>query len=136
MLVRLEGDGEAATLVLNRPERHNSLVPDLLRELLDAVAAVDAGAVVLAAEGRSFSTGGDVRAFAERAAEGDEGLAAYAHEIVGLLNQTVLALLRLDVPVIAAVQASGSIRISAPDLAACSPPSTSSGTAPLSSSTP
>ncbi|MFE3451958.1 enoyl-CoA hydratase/isomerase family protein [Nonomuraea sp. NPDC059194] len=176
MLVKLEDDGEVATIVLNRPERHNSLVPDLLEDFLEAVARVKAAAVVLAAEGRSFSTGGDLRAFADLAAraddprvpvtsdprlavtsdprlastgytlaargdgsliavngdsrravigdslgavtgdpliagdrergrtgEGNEALAGYAHRIVGLLNQAILALLRLDVPVVAAV---------------------------------
>lgn len=96
--------GPVATLTLRRPERHNSLVPELLRDLLavlDHVAADDqARAVVLAAEGPSFSTGGDVREFARR--DGEE-LVRYADEVVGLLNEAVLRLLRLDLPVVAAV---------------------------------
>ncbi|HLU74005.1 MAG TPA: enoyl-CoA hydratase/isomerase family protein [Nonomuraea sp.] len=100
--VVIEDDGSVATLVLNRPERHNSLVPELLTALLEALADVSqARAVVLAAAGRSFSTGGDVRAFAER--DGDE-LRDYADELVGLLHETMLALMRLPAPVVAAVQ--------------------------------
>lgn len=92
-----------AVLTLNRPERHNSLVPELLQALMSALRAVAederARAVVLRANGRSFSTGGDVRAFYER---GDE-VADYAEHIVGLLNWTILSLLRLPQPVVAAV---------------------------------
>ena len=100
-LILTQVDGPVATIVLNRPERHNSLVPELLRDLLTALEKVaDARAVVLAAEGRSFSTGGDVRAFAER----DGGaLRDYANELVGLLGETMLAIMRLPAPVIAAV---------------------------------
>lgn len=92
-----------AILILNRPERHNSLVPSMLEQLLEAIASIKAQtgvqAVVLEANGRSFSTGGDVRAFAEHS----ETLADYANTIVGLLNQVILALLDLPFPVIAAV---------------------------------
>jgi 2-(1,2-epoxy-1,2-dihydrophenyl)acetyl-CoA isomerase len=92
-----------ATLVLNRPERHNSLVPGLLSELLAGFdeARADSGvrAVVLTAEGRSFSTGGDVRGFFSA---GDD-LEDYAVETVGLLNQVILAMLRLPQPIVVAV---------------------------------
>ena len=102
-LVLTDRLGSIAVLTLNWVERHNSLVPVLLEELLAALAdvAADSGvrAVVLQANGRSFSTGGDVAGFA--AHRGD--LAAYASEIVGLLNQAILALVELPVPVVAAV---------------------------------
>jgi 2-(1,2-epoxy-1,2-dihydrophenyl)acetyl-CoA isomerase len=101
-LVLLDIDGDVATLTLNRPERHNSLVPELLHALLEAIGRLRARpelrAVVLQANGRSFSTGGDVRAFYDSA---DRML--YAGEIVGLLNQAVLALIELPAPVVAAV---------------------------------
>ena len=70
------------TITLNRPERHNSLIPELLHQLLDALAVVAANpeisAVVLQANGRSFSTGGDVKAFYEHL----DGLEEYANLIV------------------------------------------------------
>lgn len=101
-LVLHEDDGPVAVLTLNRPERHNSLVPELLEELLAAIEGIrerpGLRAVVLQASGRSFSTGGDVRAFYEQAAR-----AAYAERIVGLLNQCIVALLDLPVPLVAAV---------------------------------
>jgi 2-(1,2-epoxy-1,2-dihydrophenyl)acetyl-CoA isomerase len=101
-LVLLDIDGDVATLTLNRPERHNSLVPELLRALLEALGRLRARpelrAAVLQANGRSFSTGGDVRAFHDSADR-----TAYASEIVGLLNEVVLALIELPVPVVTAV---------------------------------
>ncbi|MDN3518939.1 enoyl-CoA hydratase/isomerase family protein [Aquisalimonas lutea] len=92
-----------AEVTLNRPQRHNALVPELLDALsgaLGRVAEQSPRAVILAAQGRSFSTGGDVGAFhatprAQRA--------AYARRVVGGLNRVILELLRLPVPTIAAV---------------------------------
>ena len=103
-LVQFERVGSTAVLTLNRPERHNSLIPELLEELLgrieDVQAEADVRAVILGASGRSFSTGGDVGGFFEHL----DTIEAYARQIVGLLNQTILSLLTLPVPVIAAVQ--------------------------------
>lgn len=99
-LVLIEQTDSIATLTLNRPERHNSLVPELLNDLLLALYDVaDARVLILRANGRSFSTGGDVGAFYDHRAEAE----AYAREIVGLLNQTIEALLKFPAPTIAAV---------------------------------
>jgi 2-(1,2-epoxy-1,2-dihydrophenyl)acetyl-CoA isomerase len=90
-----------ARLTLNRPERHNSLVPALLDSLnadLERIAADrNIRAVVLQAAGRSFSTGGDVAAF-HTVPRGQRR--AYAEGLVGSLNRAILTLLRLPVPVI------------------------------------
>ncbi len=103
-LVLMERVGSTTVLTLNRPERHNSLIPELLEELLgrieDVRADADIRAVILGASGRSFSTGGDVRGFIEHL----DTIEYYARQIVGLLNQTILSLLTLPVPLIAAVQ--------------------------------
>ncbi len=57
-------------ITLNRPERHNSLVPELLQELYESLQAValepGVGAMVLQANGSSFSTGGDAQGFVEQ----------------------------------------------------------------------
>lgn len=99
-LVLIEQTDSIATLTLNRPERHNSLTPELLNNFLLALYdAADARVVILRANGRSFSTGGDVRAFSDHRAEAE----TYAREIVGLLNQTIVALLKFPAPTIAAV---------------------------------
>ena len=102
--VLFETHNQIAALTLNRPERHNSLVPEFLREILNALEGLgqqaELRALVLQANGRSFSTGGDVRAFFDHR----EHLEAYASEIVGVLNQVVVAMVGLPMPVIAAVQ--------------------------------
>lgn len=104
-LVRCDRDGAVARLTLARPERHNSLVPELLDGLLTHLEAIHGDdrvrAVVLAAEGRSFSTGGDVRGFHDQP---PAELHAYAAGLVGLLNRAILALMDLPQPVIARLQ--------------------------------
>ena len=96
-------EGPVATVTLNRPERHNSLVPGLLQELGAAIAAAeaDSGAkiLVLRAAGGSFSTGGDLRGFHEHA----QDIARYADELVGLLNATIIRLYDCRLPVLAVV---------------------------------
>ncbi len=102
-LVLHEQAGPLSILTLNRPERHNSLVPALLEELLvqikDAGSQTELRVVILQANGRSFSTGGDMGGFYQHL----DDIGSYAYEIVGLLNQVILALRALPVPVVAAV---------------------------------
>jgi 2-(1,2-epoxy-1,2-dihydrophenyl)acetyl-CoA isomerase len=102
-LVLCEQEGAVAVLTLNRPDRHNSLVPPVLEQMLAALETVQEQpgirAIVLAASGRSFSTGGDLRGFHDQR----ESLEAYAQELVGLLNRVILALVELPLPVVAAV---------------------------------
>lgn len=103
-LVTLHVDAGVATLSLNRPERHNSLVPALLdgirARLAEAEGRRDVRAVVLRAEGGSFSTGGDLQGFLDH---WDQDIAGYADTVVGGLNRTILALRASPLPVVAAV---------------------------------
>ena len=96
-------DGAVATITLNRPERHNSLVPGLLQQLADAISGCEADpdvrVLVLRATGPSFSTGGDLRGFREHA----DALAQYADELVGLLNDVIVRLYDCRMPVITVV---------------------------------
>ncbi|MBS1216531.1 MAG: enoyl-CoA hydratase/isomerase family protein, partial [Proteobacteria bacterium] len=92
-LVRLaRGDG-VARIDLARPQMQNALVPELLDDLLAALATVksDSGcrAVLLGADGPAFSIGGDMRRF-QRERDGD--LRAYSARLVGQLNEAILAL--------------------------------------------
>jgi enoyl-CoA hydratase/carnithine racemase len=102
-LVSCERDGAIATLTLNRPERHNSLVPELLAAFLEKINLLqddaELRAVILQANGRSFSTGGDMRGFVEHISE----IEKYADETVGLLNQCIVAMIALPAPIVAAV---------------------------------
>ncbi len=94
---------EIATLTLNRPGRHNSLVPPMLDALIGAIdeveARTDVRAVVLTANGTSFSTGGDVRGFLDNASRIED----YAADIVGRLNEAVARLIESTLAVIVAV---------------------------------
>ena len=102
-LVLTRIDGPVATVILNRPDRHNSLVPAMLAELGDAIAGCesqpDVGVLVLRAEGPSFSTGGDLRGFREHADEIEQ----YAHKLVGLLNDAIIRLYDCRLPVITVI---------------------------------
>lgn len=101
--VRYRRDGDLARITLNRPQRHNALVPELLDTLRNALAQCledKPAALILDAEGRSFSTGGDVAGFHDtpRAERAD-----YAARVVGTLNGAILDLLDLPMPTVAAV---------------------------------
>ncbi|MCA9969846.1 MAG: enoyl-CoA hydratase/isomerase family protein [Anaerolineales bacterium] len=102
-LVLTQHAGPVAILTLNRPARHNSLVPEFLAAIEAALTAVSAAptarALLLQANGRSFSTGGDALGFVEHAAD----IEAYSLDVVGRLNRVILALLDLPVPVVTAV---------------------------------
>lgn len=100
--VDIDEDGEIARLTLDRPARHNSLVPSLLEELREGIVTADAGAagaIVLGAAEESFSTGGDLRAFHDHR----DDIEAFADRIVGALNEVILALSRCETPVVTAV---------------------------------
>jgi 2-(1,2-epoxy-1,2-dihydrophenyl)acetyl-CoA isomerase len=104
-LVRVAHAGPIATVTLARPGMRNALVPDLLLDLCVALEQIGRRAetrvVVFTADGDAFSIGSDMRRFAAEMA--GPALQTYAAELVGMLNQAVLALLRLPQPVVAAV---------------------------------
>lgn len=104
-LVEVEERDDIAWLWLNRPERHNSLNLDLVHAIRDAALDLQDSyfrAVVITGKGRSFSTGGDVAGFLAQASDKDD-VRAYASDIVGGLNQAILALCDLPMPLIARV---------------------------------
>jgi enoyl-CoA hydratase/carnithine racemase len=103
-LVRIARADGVARIDLARAAMQNALVPELMDDLLAALAAVRADsscrAVLFGAEGPSFSLGGDLRRF-RRERDGD--LRAYSHRLVGQLNDAILAFVDLPQPVVAAV---------------------------------
>lgn len=102
-MVNIRIEGSVARLTLNRPERHNSLVPELLRDMLSCLEEIRGEPrvriVLLNASGRSFSTGGDIRGFYDHL----NNLEAYANEVVGYLNRVIFDMMDLPVPIVAAV---------------------------------
>ncbi|MGE0232858.1 MAG: enoyl-CoA hydratase/isomerase family protein [Flavobacteriaceae bacterium] len=89
-----------ADIRLNAPARCNSLEPQILEELEAAFAeARDAAFIALSADGRHFSTGGDVAAFYQSRDRRD-----YAGRLVGRLQKIVSDMLTSDAIIIAAAQ--------------------------------
>lgn len=99
----LHADG-VAHLALNRPESANGMNVELLRALHEAVLRVHGDgrvrAVLLTGEGKNFCAGGDVHTFLAKG----EALPDYIRVATSLLQLAVAALIRLNPPVVAAVQ--------------------------------
>ncbi len=99
----LHGDG-VAHLNLNRPESANGLNVELLRALHEAVLRIHGDgrvrAVLLTGEGKNFCAGGDVHTFLSKG----EALPDYIRVATALLQLAASALIRLNPPVVAAVQ--------------------------------
>lgn len=97
-------ENDVARITLNRPERHNALVPELLNDLARALTRCreDApAALILSAAGASFSTGGDVAGFYQSHRDQRR---QYAAGLVGGLNQVILDLISLPMPTIVVVE--------------------------------
>ena len=90
------------TLTLNQPGRFNVLDEDTLRALTDAVAVVQADpqarVLVLAAAGKAFCAGHDLKQMAVRPDQ------AYYEDLFARCSRLMLALRALPVPVVARVQ--------------------------------
>jgi len=99
-------DGDLCTVTLNKAERHNSLTLPFMRAVEGALAQAcgsDAHLILLKAEGRSFSTGGDITGFLEQA-ENSAALQDYAAELVGSLNRSLVAMITAPQPIFVAAQ--------------------------------
>ena len=103
VLLELHADG-VAHIRLNRPEASNGLDLALLKSLYAVVMTVHGDsrvrAVVLTGEGKNFCAGGDVHAFLD---QGEE-LPAFIRVATSYLSAAAGALIRLNAPVVAAVQ--------------------------------
>ncbi|HEV8366167.1 MAG TPA: enoyl-CoA hydratase [Gemmatimonadaceae bacterium] len=101
-MVRVAKDGDVVTLTLNRGERFNPLSMEMITALqaaLDAVANdASARVVVLAAEGKGFCAGHDLKEM--RAHTHDE---AFGRRLFDECGRMMLSLTRLPQPVIARV---------------------------------
>jgi enoyl-CoA hydratase len=100
MALRTERDGSVLTLTLDRPDRLNALSEDLadaLAEALERAASDDAvRVVVLRGAGRAFCAGADISP--------DDEAAPLDVRALDRANRIVRAIVRLDKPVVAAVQ--------------------------------
>jgi 2-(1,2-epoxy-1,2-dihydrophenyl)acetyl-CoA isomerase len=101
--VEVESHGSVTVVTLNRPESSNTLNLQMAMDLL--AAAMTCGrnpsvrAVVLTGAGRNFCFGGDLRAMLGKGKAAD----AYIRELTTYLHEAISHFVRMDAPVIAAV---------------------------------
>lgn len=101
--VQVETRGAVALVTLNRPDSANTLNLEMAMDLL--AAAMTCGrnpavrAVVLTGAGRQFCFGGDLRGMMSQGAAVD----GYLRELTGYLHSAISHFVRMDAPVIAAV---------------------------------
>lgn len=99
----LERRDGVTTLTLNRPAAANSIDLPLARELMDAAIVCDddpeTRAVIITGAGPMFCAGGDLRSFQ------DSGLSVSSRlkELTAHLHAAISRLVRMDAPVVAAV---------------------------------
>lgn len=98
LLVKLEGP--VLHITLNRPDALNAFSADMMLGMLKAIQFAKeteaVRAVLLTGSGRSFSSGGDVKGMGS-------GTPLKTYDHIGRLNQVILAMTELEVPVIAAI---------------------------------
>lgn len=96
------GDG-VRKISLNRPERLNAIVPELLDDLVAALTEADkdetVGAIVLTGEGRAFCSGDDLKDFEDQVSD-EVGTTAYVERIQDVTRAMVLG----NTPVVGAIR--------------------------------
>jgi len=101
-LVLSKAEGPVVRLTLNRPERFNPLSAEMIAALskeLDAIAAnPDARVVVLAAEGRGFCAGHDLKEMRAHASDTE-----WSRRLFDACSRMMVALTELPQPVVARV---------------------------------
>jgi 2-(1,2-epoxy-1,2-dihydrophenyl)acetyl-CoA isomerase len=121
--VQVETRGAVALVTLNRPDNGNALnlqmAMDLLAASLTCARNPAVRAVVLSGAGRHFCFGGDLRAMASRDTAGDD----YIRELTTYLHAAISHFVRMNAPVIAAVNGTaagaGVGLVAMADLAVC-----------------
>jgi 2-(1,2-epoxy-1,2-dihydrophenyl)acetyl-CoA isomerase len=101
--INFEIEDNVGLIRLNRPDDGNALIPELAKELLDAVIRCDEDskirAVVLTGSGKMFCAGGDLKAFA---AQG-RSVAHYTRDTAEIFHAAISRFNRMDAPVIGAI---------------------------------
>ena len=106
--VLYEVEDRIATLTLNRPDNRNSMTPDVLQGLADAVARARSDAevrcVIVTGRGKSFCAGADFKS--GRIGGGDDSEKEFTapQDRFYTMYSHFLSLLEIEVPVIAAMQ--------------------------------
>ena len=103
-------ESAVAVITLNRPAALNALTTEMAWEFKSAIGEArerGARAIVLTGAGRAFCAGGDLKDM-RKVAEREGRVEAFFDEPLGLLNECILLLQQVPLPVIAAVNGSAS----------------------------
>ena len=126
-IMHLTVDGAIATITLDRPDAANALDAASIDELDECLSQIELdeeiAVVVLRAEGKHFCAGHDLKELTSRRSDPDGGR-AYFRYMMSLCSKTMLQIVNLPRPVIAAVQgvatAAGCQLVASCDLAVAS----------------
>ena len=110
-------ENKIAHIVLNRPEKRNSMIPEFWDELPEIVEELDLNAearvIVISSTGPHFTAGIDTAVFSNNAAQSDDPIVAEKqrrthgaklYDTVAYLQQTFTCLEECRVPVLVAIQ--------------------------------
>ena len=106
--IKFEKIDGVGIITMDRPESRNSLTPEMVGEMGEAIEAckrTDVRAVMLTGTGTAFCSGADVKQFLETVdKEGTEGLHQYITTMADALHtKVVLGLRKLEKPVVGAI---------------------------------
>ncbi|MFT3863409.1 MAG: enoyl-CoA hydratase-related protein [Solirubrobacterales bacterium] len=103
----IEVEGEIATLTLNRPDAFNAMSPEMIGELVVAMAwLADQGefrALIVTGAGKAFCAGGDVTWFRKGIEDPEHDISADVRRGADALHASIIDLRRISRPVIAAI---------------------------------
>ena len=103
----IEVDGELATLTLNRPDAFNAMSPEMIEELMTAMAwladEAQMRALIITGAGPAFCAGGDVSWFLKGMKEEGLDISASVRRGAEALHTAIIDLRRIEVPVIGAI---------------------------------
>jgi 2-(1,2-epoxy-1,2-dihydrophenyl)acetyl-CoA isomerase len=103
--IQFEMQASVAVITLNRPAALNALTETMGNEFLSALNEAreqSARAIILTGAGRAFCAGGDLREM-QKIAEKEGRIEAFFDEPLQILNECILQIRRVPLPVIAAV---------------------------------
>lgn len=105
--MRIEIEGEIATLTLNRPDAFNAMSPQMIGEMTVAFAwfadRAPLRGLIITGEGRAFSAGGDVTWFRKGVEDDSFDLPSDVRRGAEVLHQGIIDMQRIPYPVVAAV---------------------------------
>ncbi|HKR23981.1 MAG TPA: enoyl-CoA hydratase/isomerase family protein [Allosphingosinicella sp.] len=105
--LQIDIDGELGTLTLNRPDAFNAMSPEMIEELMTAMAwladEAPIRALIITGSGVAFCAGGDITWFRKGMEDPDIDIAANVRRGAEALHTAIVDLRRIEVPVVGAI---------------------------------